>query len=183
MSPDALSFCELIPTNRSPAYSSDAVYLYSTQDDAEEVPRESAVHSPNGSVVPPNAKRRKVELLAELADMDADTDALEDIDMHDLEQEEDDDASFLDDAGEDSDESGDHSEDDEFTEEVEDMEKWGFLRGKGAGYENVPVVYPRRRFVGACNVETVKDGALTDLVSNPLRRTDPEFLSSEFPWS
>ncbi|EIM88452.1 WD40 repeat-like protein [Stereum hirsutum FP-91666 SS1] len=139
------------------SYNSDAVYLYSTQDDAEEEPRESAVHSPNGSIVPPNAKRRKVELLAELADLDADGDLLEDTDMHDVDQEEDDDASFVDDAAEDSDESGDHSDDDEFTEEVEDMEKWGLLRGMGAGYDNVPIIYPRRRFAGACNEETVKD--------------------------
>lgn len=115
--------------------------------------------------------------------MDADTDLLEDIDMHDLDQEEDDDASFVDDAADDSDEFGDHSDDDEFTEEVEDMEKWAFLRGKGAGYDNVPIIYPRRRFVGACNEETVKDGTLTGSASDSLNPTDRYSTFSELPWS
>lgn len=182
MSPEALPIIEVRTTNYCAAYNSDAVYLYSTQDDAEEEPRESAVHSPNGSIVPPNAKRRKVELLAELADMDADTDLL-DIDMNDPDQEEDDDASFVDDAAEDSDESGDHSDDGEFTEEVEDMEKWGLLRGMGAGYDKVPIIYPRRRFVGACNEETVKDGTLTTFASDSRDFTDWYPTFSELPWS
>lgn len=103
--------------------------------------------------------------------------------MHDVDQEEDDDASFVDDAAEDSDESGDHSDDDEFTEEVEDMEKWGLLRGMGAGYDNVPIIYPRRRFVGACNEETVKDGTLMDFASDSLNPTDRYSTFSELPWS
>lgn len=32
-------------------------------------------------------------------------------------------------------------------------------------YPNVPVIYPRARYAGACNVETVKDGESNSTIS------------------
>ena len=47
-------------------------------------------------------------------------------------------------------------------------------------YDNVPIILPRRRFSGACNVETVKDGAFTSLV---MREGIYFVTESELPWS
>lgn len=104
--------------------------------------------------------------MTDLSHMIASAEDLEDVDMYGVE---DDDASFVDDTDGDSDnESGDRSAlDDEFIEEVEDMKKMGLLKGREPGYGEIPVIYPRCRFTGACNIETVKDGTSPVLLLSP----------------
>lgn len=52
------------------------------------------------------------------------------------------------------------TEDDEEDEEDEDEGDRLFTPEDADSHQAVPVVYPRTRFTGHCNIETVKDGAI-----------------------
>jgi len=137
------------------SYSADAVYLYSTRDEAQ-LPSASR-HS---SVVPPNRKspRASPKLVQEREQILRDAEELaRDIQMeNDIEQ-------FLSEEGllasrlhspepgRQMDESGDHDDEDEDEDETQEDAR-GDLACSG-----VPIIYPRSRFAGAANVETVKD--------------------------
>ena len=61
------------------------------------------------------------------------------------------------------DDNGDESDDDD-DETDEDTEDYNMLNPVDAdAHQSVPVIYPRMRFTGHCNVKTIKDGALRSL--------------------
>ncbi|KAI0771629.1 WD40 repeat-like protein [Trametes elegans] len=139
------------------SYSADAVYLYSTKDD----PQPTSMASGDSAIVPPNRRRSPERPVLSLADSENEVDperdgrdALMDEDIericgentsspprHELGAEaQDPDAREF-----------DEDERDEVEEEEEEE-----TRGEER-YGNVPTIMPRSRFIGACNVETVKD--------------------------
>lgn len=62
------------------------------------------------------------------------------------------------------DDNGDESDDDDDDETDEDTEDYNMLNPVDAdAHQSVPVIYPRMRFTGHCNVKTIKDGALRSL--------------------
>ena len=68
----------------------------------------------------------------------------------------------MDDNGDESDDDDDDDDDDDETDE--DTEDYNMLNPVDAdAHQSVPVIYPRMRFTGHCNVETVKDGAFMSL--------------------
>lgn len=57
----------------------------------------------------------------------------------------------------------DQSQEDDADSDTEDDEDEGdrlFTPEDADSHQAVPVVYPRTRFTGHCNIETVKDGAI-----------------------
>lgn len=69
-------------------------------------------------------------------------------------------AGSVDAMGENDDESqGDEGEEDEETDEDADEDSRMFDSADADAHQSVPVIYPRMRFTGHCNVKTVKDGA------------------------
>ncbi|KAI0026963.1 WD40-repeat-containing domain protein, partial [Vararia minispora EC-137] len=109
------------------AYSSDAVYLYSTRDDAEVV---SAASEPG--ILTPNAKfERKINRASPPSSRDWVADPGDFLP-----------GGFT--ADEDEEEEGEGGGDDNDVLMPD-------------GHDNVPVVLPRRRFTGHCNIETIKD--------------------------
>ncbi|KAI0677623.1 WD40 repeat-like protein [Trametes maxima] len=147
------------------SYSSDVVYLYSTKDD----PPPSSMATAGPLILKPNSRQRTPERTARSSGHDdmsmqhgwSERDALMDEDIERIhgegspspesvgaaserEDHQDDEDIFEDD------EDGDEGQD----EEVEEPQ--GELRGDER-YNQVPTIMPRSRFVGACNVETVKD--------------------------
>ncbi|KAA1466403.1 WD40 repeat-like protein [Dentipellis sp. KUC8613] len=126
------------------SYSSDSVYLYSTRDDPEEFIRN---RNSSKSLLPANAKAKVTSYgLSVNGSVDADADwATEGQDtlMADEDEEADSDSrsgTSIDTREADKDTEPEEEEDDHTTP-----------------HSDVPVVYPRKRFVGACNAETVKD--------------------------
>lgn len=132
--------------SRCAAYSSDAVYLYSTLDDVTE-----NVALPQSSIVRRNRRRtRKPEATSNAAGSAIpDTLMEQDIDRY-LELETEREVG----QGSESEESTPEELGETETEVDEDEDNYENPRY----YPGVPIVYPRRRFPGACNVETVKDG-------------------------
>ncbi|OSD04253.1 WD40 repeat-like protein [Trametes coccinea BRFM310] len=142
------------------SYSADAVYLYSTKDD----PQPTNMASTESSIVPPNRKRspeRHDRHLSESeTDMDQDRmdeDALMEEDIERIRAESTPSPprasrpnveEVVDEEDPDQRETDDDEEDEE---EVRDDDL------VDPRYVGVPVIMPRSRFVGACNVETVKD--------------------------
>jgi hypothetical protein len=122
--------------NHITAYSSDAVYLYSTRDEpqSERVPTRVPILSRN-------TKRRKLDPPDEAVEssQSPDTHGV-DIEMMDCEV----DQSDADDVDEEL--CNENNEPEEST----DVDIHG----------SIPVILPRTRFSGACNVETIKDGKL-----------------------
>ncbi|PCH41019.1 WD40 repeat-like protein [Wolfiporia cocos MD-104 SS10] len=142
------------------SYSCDAVYLYSTQDD----PLESKAKA-KSFIIPPNRKSsrersaRSSSTGTARAQFETDIQMDEDIDRVMAEE-----ALLtigtaspltgLNDDGHDEimdDEDADEDEDEEEDEEDNEM------HGGYQATDRISVVYPRARFEGACNVETVKD--------------------------
>ena len=68
-----------------------------------------------------------------------------------------------DDAMDEIDEESQVEDDDEETEEDEDEDNRTFNPADADAHQTVPVIYPRMRFTGHCNVETVKDGVFWSL--------------------
>ncbi|KAG0709673.1 WD40 repeat-like protein [Suillus ampliporus] len=143
------------------SYNSDGVFLYSTRDEPENLQEKRGPHS----ILTPNPKRRRlgttklpsscgepltgpdVDMIVEnqLESLLADNvDAMDDADDELQDDEEDDD---------DDEEGEDEDEDEEDADEDNRM----FNPADADAHQAVPVVYPRMRFTGHCNVETVKD--------------------------
>lgn len=142
--------------NDATAYSSDAVYLYSTLDS----PQDHARSPP--AVLPPNRRSRTPSSADTSEDRSSMTgtsvtnDMMEaDIDRY-LDEE---DRQGVIEGGEDEQNTTDNEDADDEGDDETDSTTQKF-------YPNVPLVYPRGRYIGACNVETVKDGkhALTSIV-------------------
>lgn len=146
------------------SYHSDGVFLYSTRDEPEIFEDKRGPHS----ILTPNAKQRQlsttkslsshgelltgpdVEMIVEdqLESMLADN-VMDDIDDPSQEYDEDGD-----------DDDGDDDDDDDDDDEDEDDEDEGdrlFIPQDADSHQAVPVVYPRTRFTGHCNIETIKD--------------------------
>ena len=121
------------------AFSYDAVYLYSTRDEPGNT--ESLGTS---TILPPNPKRRKH------TGSDTDISPAPSSPFCRREEAEDEsrnpesDMDFHRDV-DDSDESEDEIEDEDLSISVDEQ-------------DDIPVIYPRSRFAGHCNVETIKDG-------------------------
>ena len=131
------------------AHSGDAVYLYSTKDEVKE-PKEKT----ESSIIRPNKKARRSRSRSPsasgssrvLGSSIADNIMEEDIEHFASEAEAmDEDDIYSEGRGDDGDDERDEGDEDE--EEYESRY-----------FPDVPVVMPRAKFKGACNVETVKDG-------------------------
>ncbi|KAH7914318.1 WD40-repeat-containing domain protein [Hygrophoropsis aurantiaca] len=124
------------------AYSSDAVYLYSTRDVPED--RETASRSPSRSAALPNPKRRKIERSSQLPESDTKILAREEPSI------------MVDGTDEDPDDSMDDSDEgsNDDSSEAEEAEP---MMDRVLIHEKIPIIYPRSRFAGHCNIETVKD--------------------------
>ncbi|KAG1892413.1 WD40 repeat-like protein [Suillus subluteus] len=140
------------------SYHSDGVFLYSTRDEPEIFEDMRGPHS----ILTPNAKQRQlctrkspsshgepltgpdVEMIVEdrLESMLADN-LMDDID----------------DPSQEDDEDGDdeYHEDDDDDDDDEDESDRLFAPQDTDSHQAVPVVYPRTRFTGHCNIETIKD--------------------------
>jgi WD repeat-containing protein 42A len=138
------------------SYHSDGVFLYSTRDEPEIFEGKRNPHS----ILTPNAKQRRLcttkspsshgePLSGPVVEMIVE-DQLESL-LTDNAMDDSDDQS-QDDDDEDSD-----AEDDEEDEEDEDEVDRLFTPEDADSHQAVPVVYPRTRFTGHCNIKTVKD--------------------------
>lgn len=149
-----------------PAYSADAVYLYSTAD--EPTPEDAPSPSPS-PVLSSNAKRRKLDE-SDITNIPVEPDETDLMDL-DIEQ-----MASLSDNRMDSDDSAEHnsrtqSSDSHDTDIDEADDEDGYIEfmdsvelDEADLQPHVPVVMPRRRFAGARNVDTIKDGEYTRLV-------------------
>lgn len=128
------------------AYSSDAVYLYSTRDDPEDT------NTKTDTLLRPNKKAKATES-SDAESSNAPGSAISDTLMEeDIEHFLDADDPATSTAAEDG-QSSTHEEEES---EDENEETWAHNFFPG-----VPTVLPRAKFAGACNVETVKDGAVS----------------------
>lgn len=152
----------LLTAHFGAAYSSDAIYLYSTRDD----PEPTSIASRESSILPPNKRRKHRQdspgsgSIAttphnELTEEEADRDAMmeEDIERISAESSPSPSRERLDDLMNVDDEDDRPEDGDEEEEYEEDEESQGDQR-----YKEVPIIMPRSRYDGVCNVETVKDG-------------------------
>ncbi|KAG1754079.1 WD40 repeat-like protein [Suillus paluster] len=137
------------------SYNSDGVFLYSTRDEPE-ILQDKRPHS----ILTPNPKRRR---LGTTKSPSSRSEPLTgpDVDMiveDRLESFLADDAYAMDDADDESqdDEEDDEEDDDEDEEDAAEDDRM-FTPEDADAHQAVPVVYPRMRFTGHCNVETVKD--------------------------
>jgi WD repeat-containing protein 42A len=133
------------------AYSSDAVYLFSTRDDPHSEEQAMA------SILPPNDERREGQASGGTAAGDVPAETNPTAEEEELEAE-----------GDDDDDSGmawEHS-DESLDIDIGDNPRGG----DSACHPKVPVVYPRRRYAGACNVQTIKDGEPLASFLDPERR-------------
>lgn len=146
------------------AYSSDAIYLYSTRDDPEPMSmasRQSSILSPNKRTkLPSPGAANSQQPAAEGSDRDAMME--EDIERIFAEE------SQSEGEGEElepllaramEEDALDIRPEDEEDDEEEEYEDDVYEGGQGdVRYDNVPTIMPRSQFKGVCNVETVKDG-------------------------
>ncbi|KAN0097234.1 WD40-repeat-containing domain protein [Tylopilus felleus] len=121
------------------SFNSDAVYLYSTRDEPGASPTNM-----KSCILPPNSSRGKQTVAA--SPLKTHNDSKDGEEAH----EEDEEAGMdVDDVSEDDDDilpaDEPESDDDGRSESTTDM------------HHDVPVIYPRMRFSGHCNVETIKD--------------------------
>lgn len=139
----------------SPAYSSDSVYLYSTLDSSTE--RSDGSH---GSVLPPRSEAKLEETISPSTEISGSTFRRALLEQVDVLLDQNMDQFFAGAAGngdepmavdEDGGASGSDSDEESNDGEEEDEEQ-------PDQYASTPIIYPRRRFKGHCNVETVKDG-------------------------
>lgn len=134
------------------AYSSDAVYLYSTHDDSSDGASGKDTLIASNHTSPERSSRSSAvrSTISDPADIRrTDTEMEEDIER--VMTEDGDEYNYMDENA-DEDENGDSETDDVSVGfEIEDVPTMKT--------STVPIVYPRARFSGACNVETVKDGA------------------------
>ncbi|KAJ4001138.1 WD repeat-containing protein, partial [Lentinula boryana] len=136
------------------SYSADGVYLFSTLDDPENSGSPSS--SSSSSIVSPNSKRRRVSLDSRSTSSSASSSPptedtameIDDGSAH-VQQRDGDEGEGEDEVENENEEEDDKSEEDN-EESLTEEESRGF-------YPWVDVVKPRRRFLGARNVKTVKD--------------------------
>ncbi|KZT74391.1 WD40 repeat-like protein [Daedalea quercina L-15889] len=140
------------------SYSSDAVYLYSTHDD----PAPESLGS-RSTILPSNPSHRQSTRSSPVGNEPAtihQTDAEMEDDIERMTKE--DSAmgheygsqdAHMDEDTDDDDDDDDAEDDDEDMNNIDS----GVQDIPAASTSNVPIVYPRARFVGACNAETVKD--------------------------
>ncbi|KAI0092417.1 WD40 repeat-like protein [Irpex rosettiformis] len=133
------------------SYSSDAIYLYSALDD----PQDISMAKPQGTVLPSNPKNNKTRDQRSVnisgssipnALMEHDIERL-------MEEEQGNEAENLEEIRESLETDSrmpDPDEEDEDNQENDDDHD-------DSMYSHVPVVYPRARYAGACNIQTVKD--------------------------
>jgi hypothetical protein len=133
------------------AYNSDGVYLYSTRDEPESPQDQQG----SRSILAPNPKRKRVDITSSPASYD---EPLTDLDV---EMSDELDTLLADsvDAVDHIDDESQEDEEDEETDEDADEDNRMFNPADADAHQAVPVIYPRMRFSGHCNVETVKDGA------------------------
>ncbi|KAF9259539.1 WD40 repeat-like protein [Marasmius fiardii PR-910] len=125
------------------AYSGDAVYLYSALDDPESP-------KPSLSMLRSNSKRRKISLpLVEHFQNDDDSKSS---DGESIEMEDDDDGEEA------SDKPASENEEEHESENEEDEDEEGSIWDDDDAFHPwVPLIMPRKRYVGARNTDTVKD--------------------------
>lgn len=143
-----------------PAYSGDAVYLYSTNDDPE---GEESASTSTSSLLTSNLKRRKIDE----ADTTKLTGPLDTFSM-DIEDHTSFAAMEMDSNMSNVTERGDDGEDDEDDDNLNDggdEEEAAYIEFSNLDdveeedlFPNVPVIHPRQRYAGARNVMTIKDG-------------------------
>lgn len=133
----------------APAFNSDAVYMYSTRDEpgARSTDRTS-------SILPPNSVRGK-QTVAELPSKTHNIDSREYEEaqgiLENLEEDEE--------AGMDVDDFfGDSEDNDDVLLDGPESDDDGRIASTTDMHPDAPVIYPRMRFSGHCNIETVKDG-------------------------
>ena len=132
----------------SPAFNSDAVYLYSTRDEpgASPTDRKSCILAPNSG----GGKQNVAELPRKMHNDSRDSEEAQGI-LENLEEDED--------ADMDIDDLLDDSEgNDEVLADEPESDDDGRSGSNTDMHPGAPVIYPRMRFSGHCNVETVKDG-------------------------
>ena len=158
---------------RVTAYSADGIYLYSTKDD----PGTTNMTSSGSSIVPPNNRQSPAQNSGQSHSHSPKPESVQDRFDCDISMEEDLDRilseimSSSPAVGEEAQLLGDEHMDEEghepvldgdgedFVDEDED-EDGGPIESQGdERYSHVPTVFPRARFEGVCNIETVKDGA------------------------
>ncbi|KAJ3553208.1 hypothetical protein NM688_g3741 [Phlebia brevispora] len=128
------------------SYSSDAVYLYSTKDDTREPGSES-----RAATLPPN-KKPKVQSPEESSSSRVAGTSISDALMEE-------DIERILGASESAPSSAEDTDDvdPDFREEEEEREGEDDEEDEERYFPNVPVILPRKKYIGACNVETVKD--------------------------
>ena len=152
----------------SAAYSSDAIYLYSTRDD----PEPTSMASRESSLLPPNKKRQRLnedsdgcdtlESDSEEAQERAERDAMMDEDIERILAEDTPSPRrrrelrpLLSNNMDEDDPDVRHADEDDEDEDEDDNEE---LSHGDDRYSKVPTLMPRSRFEGVCNVETIKVG-------------------------
>ncbi|OAX43460.1 WD40 repeat-like protein [Rhizopogon vinicolor AM-OR11-026] len=129
------------------SYNSDGVYLFSTRDE----PENSQDQQGSRSMLAPNPKRRRTTKSPTSRDeplSDPDVEMTDQLDtlltdsVHAMEE---------------IDDESQGDEEDEETDEDADDDSRVFNPADADSHQAVPVIYPRMRFSGHCNVETVKD--------------------------
>jgi WD repeat-containing protein 42A len=129
------------------AYSGDAAYLFSTLDDPTDSAPSSTFASSTGT---PESKRLKLSQNKDELNIRPNLDTY----IVDLEQE----VEELEEEG--GDEEGENEDENE-DENDDEMEEEETLELEQSYHPNVPTIRPRKRFAGARNVDTVKDGKST----------------------
>lgn len=142
------------------AYSGDAVYLYSTRDDPEIAYRPS-------SVLAPNAKKRKASRSPEAREDSRATGSRRrsrsgsrSTGESEESEENEDLMEILEIMRRRPPDDDTDSEEDSEDSELENEEDMSPAESRMDDKFKTPVIMPRRRFFGHCNIETVKDGAL-----------------------
>lgn len=143
------------------AYSSDAIYLYSTRDD----PEPTSMASRESAIVAPNRKAKRSSQASamdasdsEFTEEQANRDAMMDEDIFAESSRSPRGArqSLLQEVMNEDDADARHDDEDDGEDEGDDDED---KTGGDERYDKVSTIMPRSRFGGVCNVETVKDGA------------------------
>ncbi|KAG1755653.1 WD40 repeat-like protein [Suillus lakei] len=141
------------------SYNSDGVFLYSTRDEPE-------IFEDNRgppSILSPNAKRRRLSTTKSPSSQGEpltgpDVEMTVEDQLESLLADNMDVMDGIDDQSQADDEDGDDDDDDDDDdEEDEDEDERMFNTEDADSHQAVPVVYPRTRFTGHCNVKTVKD--------------------------
>ncbi|KAG2077379.1 WD40 repeat-like protein [Suillus decipiens] len=134
------------------SYHSDGVFLYSTRDEPENFEDKRG----SRSILTPNAKQRRFDT-AKPPSSHGEPLTGPDMEMIVEDQLEsllaDDVMDGIDDRSQEDDEDGDNDDDEEDEDEGDRL----FNPKDADSHQDVPVVYPRMRFTGHCNIETVKD--------------------------